>query len=298
MRELYIAGRRVADDDPPFIIAELGHNHGGSIDLCKRMMDIAAQCGADAVKLQKRDNRTLYPPAMYNAPYNSEHAFGPTYGEHREALEFGWDEYQELKRHAESLALIFFATAFDIASADFLGRLGVPAIKIASGDLCNYPLLDACAEMAPLIISTGGHDMAQVERTYYYLQERKARFALLQATAVYPCPPQLLNLMVIRRYRDLFASIAIGISDHNEGISMAPIAWMLGARIFEKHFTLSRAAKGSDNHFSLEPEQFRRMVNDLRGMPAALGEGEKYSYEEETPAMAKMRSIDWRQLSV
>ena len=296
MRQLFIAGRRIADDDaPPFIIAELGHNHGGSVETCKRMIYVAHECGADAVKLQKRDNKTLYPTKMYNRPYDSEHAYGATYGEHREALEFGWDQYCELKEYSNELGIMFFATAFDIPSANFLVRLGVPAIKIASGDLCNYPLLEHCAGPGiPLILSTGGHSMDDVWRTYLFLREHHVNYAFLQATAIYPAPHERLNLRVIETYREAFPETVIGLSDHQDGISMAPVAWMLGARIFEKHFTLNRATKGSDNHFSLEPEQFRRMVNDLKGVILALGDGQKRAYPEEAPAMAKMKSILWR----
>ena len=294
MRELAFAGRRIADDEPPFVVAEIGHNHGGSVETCKRMIYVAAECGADAVKLQKRDNKTLYPPEMYYRPYDSEHAFGPTYGEHREALEFGWAEYCELQAYAEECGLIFFATAFDIPSARLLRTLAVPLIKIASGDLLNFPLLAHCASLdIPLVVSTGGHGIRDVVAAHDFLTSLGASFSLLQTTAMYPTSHEYLNLRVIESYRAAFPNTVIGLSDHNEGISMAPVAWMLGARIFEKHFTLNRAAKGSDNHFSLEPEQFRRMVNDLRGLPLALGDGEKRAYPEEEPAMAKMKSILW-----
>lgn len=288
-RELVIAGRRIADDTDPFVICEIGSNHGGSVDLCKRLIRVAAECGCDAVKLQKRDNQNLYTKAMLDAPYDSQHAYGPTYGAHREALEFGMDVWQELQEYAHSLGLVFLATAFDIPSADNLARLGVPAIKIASGDLLNRPLLEHCAGLGlPLLVSTGGHAIAAVERAVYWLERAGASFALLQATASYPTPHEELNLRVIETYRERYPHTVIGISDHNDGISMAPVAWMLGARIFEKHFTLSRAAKGSDNHFSLEPEAMRHMVNDLRGVALALGDGVKEPYLSEAAAMAKM----------
>lgn len=289
MRELIIANRRISDDSPPLIVAEVGHNHGGSLERAKRMFEVAKQCGCDAVKLQKRDNRTLYTKAMYDAPYSSEHAYGATYGAHREALELGWDDYCELKTLADDLGLLFFATAFDIPSADFLACLGVPAVKIASGDLTNEPLLAHCVWLGfPLIVSTGGYGFHDVERTVQFLRSMNAHFALLQATAAYPCPHEELNLRVIETYRDRYPDVVIGLSDHQDGISMAPVAWMLGARIFEKHFTLSRAAKGSDNAFSLEPEPMRRMVNDLHGVAAALGDGVKRRYDSERGPIRKM----------
>ena len=132
MRELIIGDKRIADDTDAWVCAEIGNNHQGSVETARLLILAAKDCGVDAVKFQKRDNKTLFTKAMYDQPYNSENAFGPTYGAHREALEFDWDQYVELKQYAESLGLIFFATAFDIPSADFLCELGVPAFKIAS----------------------------------------------------------------------------------------------------------------------------------------------------------------------
>lgn len=291
MRAFRIGDRLIGDDQPPYIIAELGSAGyiNGSVERAKLLIRVAAQCGVDAVKLQKRDNRVLYTKAMYDAPYTSEHAFGNTYGEHREALEFDFHQLGDLKAYAESLGLVFFATAFDIASADCLARLGVPAIKLTSGDLTNHPLIEHCASLGvPLIVSTGGHDLMDVDRAVDCLEDVGAQFALLQATASYPCLQEELNLRVIETYRDLYPDVVIGLSDHQDGISMAPVAWMLGARIFEKHFTLSRAAKGSDNAFSLEPEPMRRMVNDLKGVQAALGDGTKRVYLSEQSGIQKL----------
>jgi sialic acid synthase len=289
MRELWIGGRRIADDEPPFVVAEIGNNHGASTDLAVRMIHVAAECGVDAVKLQKRDNKTLFTRALYDSPYNSEHAFGATYGQHREALEFGRGAYVRLRYAAVTQGLLFFATAFDVASADFLADLGVPAIKIASGDLSNTVLLQHCAGLGvPLIVSTGGHDLADVDRAVHLLQARRAEFCLLQCTAVYPTRHEQMHLRVVEAFRDRYPSVVIGLSDHQDGYSMAAVAWTLGARVFEKHFTLSRAAKGSDNAFSLEPEPLRRMVNDLRGVRDCLGDGVKRCYDYELPAMRKM----------
>lgn len=289
IRELTIAGRRIADDTEPFVIAEIGHNHAGSIETAKRMFKIAAEIGVSAVKLQKRSLKDLYTKKLLGQSYDTEHSYARTYGGHREALEFGWAEYRELKTYADSLDLPFFATAFDTQSADFLVNLGVPAIKIASGDLTNTPLLEYCAGFdIPLIVSTGGHDIADVDRAVDLLASLGAQFALLQCTAVYPASHEDMNLRVVEAYRERYPDVVVGLSDHQDGISMAPVAWMLGARIFEKHFTLSRAAKGSDNAFSLEPEPMRKMVNDLHGVRVALGDGVKRRLPAEEPAMVKM----------
>ena len=141
MRELVLDGTRISDDGHCFVIAEIGHNHQGSVERAKELFRAAKDCGVDAVKLQKRDNRSLFTRDAFDAPYDNENSFGETYGEHREALELGRDEYAELQACARELGLTFFATAFDVASADLLAELDVPAFKMASGDLRNTPLL-------------------------------------------------------------------------------------------------------------------------------------------------------------
>ena len=157
MRKLEIAGVEINDDAPCYVVAEIGHNHMGSVETAKELFKSAAECGVDAVKLQKRDNRSLFTRDYYDRAYDSEDSYGATYGAHREALEFGRDEYEELKRYASELGVAFFSTAFDFASADFLAELDVPAFKMASGDLTNTPLLRYVAEMGkPMIVSTGG----------------------------------------------------------------------------------------------------------------------------------------------
>src|SRR2546423_10507448 len=165
--ELTIDGIRIADDTDCYVIAEIGHNHQGSVEQAKRLFDEAKRCGAHAVKLQKRDNISLYTAEYFNKPYENENSFGPTYGLHREALEFGRVEYEGLRGHAAEIGLTFFATAFDLQSADLLAELDIPAFKIASGDLTNAPLLRYVAELGkPVIFSTGGGTLDDVRRAY------------------------------------------------------------------------------------------------------------------------------------
>ena len=146
-RQLHIGTQRIDDDSPCYVIAEIGHNHQGDLETCKEMLRAAKSAGVDAVKLQKRDNRSLFTRDAFERPYDNPNSYGRTYGEHREFLEFGWHEYVELKSCAEDLGLHFFSTAFDIPSADFLARLGVPAFKIASADLKSIPLLKHVARL-------------------------------------------------------------------------------------------------------------------------------------------------------
>lgn len=272
-----------------YVIAEIGHNHQGDIEKAKDFLRSAKECGVQAVKFQKRDNRTLYTKEMYNSPYDNENSFGATYGAHREALEFGRDEYAELKRYAHELGLTMFATAFDFRSADFLAALNMPAYKIASGDLINIPLLKHVARIGkPMIVSTGGGTLDDVQRAYDAIMPLNRDLCLLQCTASYPVDPEQMNLRVISTFRERFPDVVVGLSDHQNGIALALVAYTLGARVIEKHFTLNRAWKGTDHAFSLEPGGMRRLVRDLQRAAKAMGDGVKRTYASEAKPLVKM----------
>ncbi len=288
-REINIDGFLIHDDSDCYVIAEIGHNHQGNLETAKDMFRAAKECGANAVKLQKRDNRVLYTKAGYNRSYEHRNSFGKTYGEHREALEFGWDEYVELKQYAQELGITMFATAFDFPSADFLAKLDVPAFKIASGDLKSISLLVHIAQFQkPMILSTGGGSMEDVLRAYEAIMPINPQLAILQCTAGYPCEFHELNLRVITTFRERFPNNVIGLSSHDNGIAMALIAYVLGARIVEKHFTLNHTWKGTDHAFSLEPIGLRKMVRDLRRARVAFGDGIKRPYDSEQEPIKKM----------
>src|SRR5581483_3762920 len=216
-------------------------------------------------------------------------SYGPTYGLHREALEFGRGEYEELKAYAAELGVTFFATAFDFQSVELLADLDLPAYKIASGDLTNTPLLRFVAEIGkPMIVSTGGGTLDDVRRGYEAVAEINPQIALLQCTAGYPAEWSELDLRVIETYRQLFPDVVVGYSGHDNGIAMPVAAYVLGGRIVEKHFTLNRALKGTDHRFSLEPVGLRKLVRDLQRTRAALGDGEKVPYPSEAEPITKM----------
>jgi N-acetylneuraminate synthase/sialic acid synthase len=276
--------------DECFVIAEVGHNHQGSLEQAKKLFAEAQRCGAHAIKLQKRENRTLYTREYYDKPYENENSFGPTYGEHRDALELSRDEYLELKTWSAEVGIIFFATAFDFASADFLADIDMPAYKIASGDLTNTPLLRYVAEIGkPVILSTGAGTLEDVERGYETMAAVNSQIGILQRTARYPAEWTELDLRVIETYRQLFPEAVVGYSGHDNGIAMALIAYVLGARIIEKHFTLNRALRGTDHAFSLEPQGLSKLVRDLNRARIALGDGTKRMYPTEVEASVKMR---------
>ncbi|HNE04243.1 MAG TPA: N-acetylneuraminate synthase family protein [Anaerolineales bacterium] len=288
-RKLQVENLAISDDNDCFVIAEIGNNHQGDLQKAMEMFKAAKECGVDAVKLQKRDNRSLLTRAAFNKQYDNENSFGVTYGEHREALEFGKYEYVELQKYAKELGLIFFSTAFDFNSADFLAELDMPLYKIASGDLKNTPLLKHIAKIGkPMIISTGGGTMKDVQRAYDAIMPINKQLAILQCTASYPAEPEDLNLRVISTYREKFPDVVVGLSDHENGIAMALAAYVLGSRIVEQHFTLNHTWKGTDHAFSLEPIGMKKLVRDLRRVKVAMGDGEKRIYPSEVNPIHKM----------
>ena len=288
-RRLVVNNTVIDDDSDCYLIAEIGHNHQGQVEQCKQLFKAAKEAGANAVKLQKRDNRALFTKAMYDSAYNSENAYAPTYGAHREFLEFGRSEYQELKAYANELGITFFSTAFDMPSADFLEALDPPAFKIASGDVTNIPLLKHVAKFGrPMFVSTGGATMAEVQRAYDAIMPINTQLSIMQCTSGYPPAFEDLNMRVIQTYRDAFPDIVIGFSAHDSGIAMGLAGYILGARVIEKHFTLNRALKGTDHAFSLEPQGLGKLIRDLRRARIAMGDGVKRRFPSEDAPLFKM----------
>lgn len=288
-RSLTINGKTISDASDSYIIAEIGHNHQGDLEKAQDLFHAAKMAGVDAVKLQKRDNKALFTKAAYDKPYENENSYGATYGEHREFLEFGKKEYKVLAELAKELELDFFGTAFDIGSADFLEEYNPPLYKIASGDLKNTPLLKHVAKFGkPMIISTGGAGMEDIRRAYDAIMPINKQLCILQCTATYPTEAEDMNLRVITTLREAFPDVVVGLSDHYNGISMAVASYVLGARVFEKHFTLNHTWKGTDHALSLEPIGMHKMVRDLSRARLALGDGEKKLLDKEKAAITKM----------
>lgn len=288
-RNMQVGGQVLDDASDCFVIAEVGHNHQGDLGTAHRLLEAAAAAGADAVKLQKRDNRHLFTEAFFNSPYVGPNSFGDTYGTHREHLELDRTQYAELQAHAVELGVMFFATAFDVPSADVLADLDMPAYKIASGDLRNLPLIAHVAKLGrPMFISTGGGEMEAVVRAHDTAREHNDDVCIMQCTAGYPPAWDELNLSVISTYRDRFPGTVIGFSSHDNGIAMATAGYALGARAIEKHFTLDRTMRGTDHAFSLEPAGLRKMVRDLRRLRVGLGDGKKRPFPSEQAPVHKM----------
>lgn len=247
-----------------YIIAEIGQNHQGDLDMAKRYIEVFAHAGADAVKFQMRDNKTLFSPDQLARPYESENAFGPTYGEHREYLEFTPQQMRELKKVSEDNGVDFMCTAFDEVSLGHLQDMGVEIIKVSSFDLGNIPLVDKIIETGiPFVISVGGGTTDLVTNFVNYLIERDASFSLLHCVSHYPCPAESLALGRIPELKAEFPGVQIGLSDHFNGILSGAIGYMLGAEVFEKHVTFDRSMKGTDHSFALTEHGFRNFVRDI-----------------------------------
>jgi N-acetylneuraminate synthase/sialic acid synthase len=287
--ELLVDGKRISRNGDAYVIAEIGHNHQGSLEQAKALVHAAKECGVDAVKFQKRDNRRLFTRSFYESPYDNENSFGATYGEHREALELGKSEWFELSRYAREEGVAFVAAAFDEPSADLLAELDVDAFKFASGDLLNVPFLRYVAAFGkPMFLSTGGGTLEDIDRAVEAVATVNDRLCVLHCTASYPADVEDLNLAVITALRERYPELVIGLSDHHNGIAMAPVAYLLGARVFEKHFTLNHAWKGTDHAYSLMPDGMRRFVRDLHRVPVALGDGVKRRLPSEERPLQKM----------
>ncbi len=257
--------------EKPYFIAEIGHNHSGDIEQCKSMFKAAKESGVNAVKLQKRFNKELFTREFYDSPYSGVNSYGKTYGEHREALEFDWEQYKELKAYCEELGITFFATAFDFKGIDFLEKLGVPCHKISSFDLLNTPLQKYVAQTGkPIILSTGGGTYDDVQRAYETIMPINPNLVLLHCTTSYPTETQYIHLLCIDEYKKRYPELTIGFSDHFRGNVFGPSAYVLGARVFEKHFTLNRKWKGTDQAFSSEPADMKGYIDDINTVMLAL----------------------------
>ncbi|HVX11247.1 MAG TPA: N-acetylneuraminate synthase family protein [Pirellulales bacterium] len=283
-----IGGRQLAFGQPALVVAELGQNHNGSLALAEQLIDAAAWAGADAIKVVKRDLDSELCREARTRRYDSRHAFGPTYGEHRRVLELSAGEHGQLANRARHHGLLYLATACDVPSAVVVDELNVDAFKIASRDLNNLPLLrNIAARHKPMVLSTGMADFDEIDAAVSVVRRAGCPFALLQCTSLYPTP---LDEVHLRSMATLAAryGVAVGLSDHTAGILLPPVAVALGATIIEKHLTLDRNLKGTDHACSLEPDEFRQLIANIRQVETALGRADKPVAEGVATMRAKL----------
>lgn len=251
--------------DEPFVIAEVGQNHQGELDIAREYIRIFAFEGADAVKFQTRNNKYLFSQDAYEAPYASENAFAETYGAHREHLELKPEWLPILKDDCYKHGVKFMSTPFDEPSLDLLKQIDVDILKVASFDLGNLPLIHRIASMGkPVVMSVGGGKIDQIRSSVEVLLNHHDEVAILHCVSEYPCEYNRLGLDNIEVLIKEFPECTIGSSDHFNGTLSGPVAYLKGARVFEKHVTLNRAWKGTDHSFALEPDGFRKFVRDIK----------------------------------
>ncbi len=271
-----------------YLVAEIGQNHQGDPEIARELIHTAKLCGVDAVKSQKREIAALLSVEERNRPYASPHAFGATYGEHRERLELKREAWADLFAYARELGITLFASPWDLPSARLLRELGCPIYKVPSAAVTNLPLLEELAGYGrPLILSTGMSTLEEIDVAVGILGG--CELTLLQCTSAYPVESSAVNLRAMQTLAARYGR-PVGLSGHHRGIAIDAAAVALGACLLERHFTLDRTMKGTDHAASLEPPGLSKLVRDVRAVEAALGSGEKQVLECERSARDKLRA--------
>jgi pseudaminic acid synthase len=293
IRAIEIAGRKIGPGHPCYIVAEMSANHGGSLDHALEVVRVAAACGADAIKVQTftADTMTLKsdaPPFRVGKSLWEGRSLHELYGE----AHMPWEWQPRLKALADELGIALFSTPFDGSSVDFLEKMNVPAYKIASFELVDIPLIRRVARTGkPLVMSTG---MASPEEMHEAVAAARSvgndQIVLLKCTSAYPAPPEEVNLRTIPHMAQAFG-LPTGLSDHTMGTAVPVASVALGAVLIEKHFCLSRAEGGPDSAFSMEPQELKRLVADVRMVEKALGSADYHLGEEELRSRGYRRSL-------
>ncbi len=287
MGQVRIGERSVGDGAPCYVVGEIGINHNGDLGIARRLIDVAAVAGADAVKFQKRTVDVVYSAEELARPRESP--FGATNGELKRGLEFGLDQYRSIERYCQEKHVAWFASCWDEASVDFMEQFQPPAYKLASASLTDDNLLRHHRKMGrPIILSTGMSTLAQVDHAVEVLGTED--LILLHTTSAYPAKIPDLNLRMIPVLRERYG-VPVGYSGHEVGLASSYAAVALGACMIERHITLDRAMWGSDQAASVEPQGLMKLVRDIRVIEASLGDGVKKVTSDEVPIMKKLRRV-------
>lgn len=289
-REVKIGNRMVGDDHPAYVIAEIGINHNGDIEIAKKMIDAAVHAGVDAVKFQKRTPEVCTPPEQQKQMRETPWGY-ITYLEYRYKVEFSLDQYREIDRYCREKGIPWMVSVWDEPSVDFMEQFDTPAYKIPSASLTDFNLLRYARKTGkPLIISTGMSTMEQIRQAVDVVGQEN--LVIMHCTSTYPCEPEELNLKMIETLRREFQNVPIGYSGHEVGLVPSTIAVALGACMVERHLTLDRAMWGSDQAASVEPGGFEKLVKYIRVTESALGDGIKRVYQSELPSLRKLRRVN------
>jgi N-acetylneuraminate synthase len=285
--ELRLGSKVIGPGKPCYVIAEIGINHNGDIDIAKKLINVASGAGCDAVKFQKRTIDVVYSKEELAKPRESP--FGMTNGDLKRGLEFEIEEYQEIDRYCREVKIDWFASCWDEASVDFIAQFKVPCFKIASASLTDDNLLRHTRKVGkPIILSTGMSTIQEIDHAVEVLG--KQDLALLHACSTYPAYYEELNLKVINVLGDRYG-VPVGYSGHETGLSSSVGAAVLGACIIERHITLDRSMWGSDHAASLEPNGITRLIRDIRLIEKSMGDGVKRVLEREQPIIKKLRRV-------
>ncbi|MFZ1043710.1 MAG: N-acetylneuraminate synthase family protein [Anaerolineales bacterium] len=288
MAELKIGNSIVGDNHPCYVIAEIGINHNGDMDITKKLIDVAAEAGCNAVKFQKRTVEIVYSAEELARPRESP--FGTTNGDLKYALEFRQEEYKEIDRYCKTKNIAWFASCWDEPSIEFIDQFNPPCFKIASASLTDDNLLrHTRSKGKPILLSTGMTTLEQIDHAVDVLG--KNDLVILHACSTYPAYYEELNLRVIPMLRERYG-VLVGYSGHETGLPSSVAAVALGACIVERHITLDRSMWGSDQAASLEPNGIHRLIRDIRLIETAMGDGVKRVIEREVPIMKKLRRVD------
>lgn len=282
-----IGKRLIGEGEPCYIVAEIGINHNGDVDLAKRLISVAVAAGCDAVKFQKRTIDIVYTPGELAKPRES--LFGTTNGDLKRALEFDIEQYRDIDAYCKAVKIAWFASCWDEPSVDLINQFDVPCFKIASASLTDDNLLrHTQAAGKPLIVSTGMSTLAEIDHALGALGYEN--IILLHACSTYPARYEELNLRAIPSLRERYG-LPVGYSGHETGIPSSVAAVVLGACCVERHITMDRAMWGSDQAASLEPNGITRLVRDIRLIEQSLGDGVKRVFEREYPLIKKLRRV-------
>ena len=287
MNTVKVGNKKIGKNEDVYIIAEIGINHNGSLDIAKKLIDGAAFSGCDAVKFQKRTPELCTPHDQWNIERDTPWG-RMKYIDYRHKVEFGFEEYSEINRYCKEKGIDWFASPWDEVALDFLLQFNPVLLKFASASLTDINLLKkAKITNIPIMISTGMSTQEQVDQVISILGNENIMLA--QSTSTYPCKTEELNLNVIRTFTEKYPTIPIGYSGHETGLAPTIAAIALGARFIERHITLDRALWGSDQAASVEIGGVFRMVKDIRDIEKALGNGIKTVYDSEMNSIKKLR---------
>lgn len=288
-REIKIGNRMVGDGQPVYVIAEIGINHNGDLEIARQMIDAAVHAGVDAVKFQKRTPEIATPPDQQTQMRETPWGY-ITYLDYRHKVEFSEEQYCEIEKHCKARGIAWMVSVWDEPSVDFMEKFDTPAYKIPSASLTDFGLIrKARAIGKPIILSTGMSTMEQIRKSVQIAGEKD--LVLMHCTSTYPCEPDELNLKMVETLRREFPNTPIGYSGHEVGLVPSAVAVALGACMVERHLTLDRAMWGSDQAASVEPGGFERLVKYIRVSEAALGDGVKKIYESEKASLKKLRRV-------